>query len=166
VKALAEPTEVLNLNVSSKTATSITLSWSPPAEGPSSVEDYLFRYSSNGTTWSSPLGITTSTTATVSGLNRGQTYYFQVAARNSIGNGPWQSSVFTAVPAVLPSAPVALAVSSKTATAVNLAWASPDNGGQSISDYAIQYSTDGINWTTTNDGVSATISISRGRSNS
>ena len=110
VKALAEPTEVLNLNVSSKTATSITLSWSPPAEGPSSVEDYLFRYSSNGTTWSSPLGITTSTTATVSGLNRGQTYYFQVAARNSIGNGPWQSSVFTAVPAVLPSAPVALAV--------------------------------------------------------
>ena len=50
---------------------------------------------------------------------------------------------------------------------VFLGWTAPsDNGGYAITDYRIQYSTDGIGWTTFDDGVStATTALITGLSN-
>ena len=43
-------------------------------------------------------------------------------------------------------------------TQVQLSWSAPDNGGASITDYIIQYSTDNSTWSTFSDGTSTTTS--------
>ena len=58
------------------------------------------------------------------------------------------------IPAVAPSTPAAPAITSKTATSISLPWTAPDNGGRPITDYRIEYSTDGTIWTVFADSFS------------
>jgi fibronectin type III domain protein len=60
------------------------------------------------------------------------------------------------VDACKPSAPAVTATVGSTSGSVRLTWAAPNNGGARISDYTIQRSTNGSEWTTLNDGVRAT----------
>ncbi|WP_191282784.1 fibronectin type III domain-containing protein [Pseudolysinimonas yzui] len=67
------------------------LAWVTPAsDGGSPITDYVVEYSSDGgTTWSIFAdGVSTATTARVTGLVAGQAYLFRVSAVNAVGAGP------------------------------------------------------------------------------
>jgi len=72
---------------------SAVLSWTAPTAGASDITDYTIQYSTDDSNWTTfDDGVTTGTTATVTGLTSGTTYYFRVAAVNSSGTGDFSSS--------------------------------------------------------------------------
>ena len=140
---------------------SIRLSWTAPTQnGGSAITDYVAQFSADsGATWSTfSDSISTSTTTTVTGLTNGLTYQLRVSAVNSVGTSAY-SSVVIAVPwaASLPSAPLDLAIASYGLNQVGLSWTIPaTNGGDTISDYVVEYSsTSGSTWTTFTDLVTS-----------
>lgn len=94
----APPSVPLNLTATAGNK-QVSLSWNTPnSDGGVSITDYIVQYSTDGNTWTIfNDGVSTSTSATVTGLTNGTLYYFQVAAINSIGTGPYTNSV-TATP--------------------------------------------------------------------
>jgi Concanavalin A-like lectin/glucanases superfamily/Fibronectin type III domain len=71
------------------------VSWTAPAAIPQApVTDYFIQYSSDsGSTWTTfSDGVSTSTSATVTGLTNGMAYVFRVAAVNVIGIGAYSSA--------------------------------------------------------------------------
>ena len=67
------------------------------------------------------------------------------------------------VPLTVPSAPRSLRAVGADGQAT-LTWRPPaSTGGAAIVDYRIEYSVDGMTWTTVDDGISTTTSNSRGR---
>ena len=77
----------------------VELNWTAPdLDGGSSIRDYLVQVSRDGRSWKTVWdGVSTGTSATVSGLTNGRKYSFRVAARNDAGLGPW-TAVTTATP--------------------------------------------------------------------
>ncbi len=130
----------------------VLLNWTAPADnGGTVITDYTIQYSGNGgSNWTTfPHSASTTTTATVTGLTNGTAYLFQVAAVNGVGAGNWSSNPSTVSPRTVPAVPISV-----TGTAGNgnvlLNWAAPaNNGGSVITDYAVQYSSNGgSSWTT------------------
>jgi len=134
--------------------TQVELSWSAPSNGGSSITDYVIQYSTDNSSWSTfSDGTSTGTTATVTGLTNGQQYYFKVAAVNSVGIGSYSSSA-TATPMTTPSQIIISSIE-RTANAATLIWSAPSNGGSSITDYTIKYSSNnGNTWNVFVDGTS------------
>ena len=140
---------------------SVRLSWTAPTQnGGSAITDYVAQFSADsGATWSTfSDSVSTSTTTTVTGLTNGLTYQLRVSAVNSVGTSAY-SSVVIAVPwaASLPSAPLDLAIASYGLNQVGLSWTIPaTNGGDTITDYVIEYSSSsGSTWATFTDPVSS-----------
>ena len=138
----------------------VSLVWSAPASnGGASITDYVIQYSSStGTTWSTFAdGTSTATTATVTGLTNGSSYIFKVAAINSAGTGNYSSASSSVQLVGAPGAPTSVVGTTGDAQ-VSLVWSAPSsNGGASITDYVIQYSSDsGSTWFTFADGTSST----------
>lgn len=74
----------------------VTLEWVvPSSNGGATITDYIIEYSgNNGSTWTIfEDGVSSSRSATVTGLTNGETYIFRVAAVNSVGTGPYSSTV-------------------------------------------------------------------------
>ena len=141
--------------------TEIPLSWSAPVNnGGSALTDYLVEYklSSAGVWTTFSDGVSTATTATVTGLTNDLSYDFRVSAINAIGTGA-ASSVVSGTPTP-PTAPNQ--VQSVEVTAVNqqvlIHWDVPSDGGSALTDYLVEYklSSAGV-WTTFSDGVSTSI---------
>ncbi len=156
--------------------TQISLIWTDPIiTGDYVITDYIIEYSDDaGTTWNVFVdGTSTATSATITGLTNGQSYDFRVSAINIVGTSV-PSTIATAIPAAIPStipsttpdAPTGLSAISGN-TEVSLSWTAPsDTGGTPITDYKVEYSTDGTTWTTFNDGIStATSTIVTGLTN-
>ncbi len=140
---------------------SVRLSWTAPTQnGGSAITDYVAQFSADsGATWSTfSDSVSTSTTTTVTGLTNGLTYQLRVSAVNSVGTSAY-SSVVIAVPwaASLPSVPLDLAIASYGLNQVGLSWTIPaTNGGDTITDYVIEYSSSsGSTWATFTDPVSS-----------
>jgi titin len=70
---------------------SVTESWSAPSTGGTPITDYLVRTSPDNATWTQMDTSSTSTGYTWSPSSTA-TFYVQVAAVNSAGQGPWSSS--------------------------------------------------------------------------
>ena len=68
------------------------------------------------------------------------TYYFSVRARNANGAGPWSVVDSETTAAGTPGKPV-LTATPDGATSVVLTWTAPDSGGSTITNYAVQVST-------------------------
>lgn len=142
----------------------VAVTWVAPANGGAAITGYTLEYSSNSgstwTNWSSAIS-SSATTETVTGLTNGTAYVFRVAATNSIGTSAWSSSSASTSPAALPSAPT---LSALTAGANNVAltWNAPSStGGFAITDYRIEYSSNGgSSWSTFAHTASAATSIS------
>ncbi|WP_405079196.1 fibronectin type III domain-containing protein [Paenibacillus chitinolyticus] len=125
------PTAPSGLTLSSKTATSVSLSWNASSDnvGVSSYE--VFRTGNGATNASS--GTTSGTSMTVSGLNSGAAYTFYVKAKDSKGNVSGASSSLSVTLTVpdtqAPTAPANLRAS-LSGTDLSLTWTgSTDNVG-------------------------------------
>ena len=148
--------------VGSPSSAQVTVTWTAATANGRSVTDYLIQFSSNsGSTWSTFAdGTSTSTSATVTGLTNGTAYLFRVAAVNSAGTSSYSTASASVTPQSVPSLPLSVAGSGGN-TQVALVWTTPaSNGGRSITDYLVRYSSDsGSSWTMFSDGVSTATSV-------
>ena len=136
-----------------------TLSWAAPAsDGGRAITDYKVEYRpTSAANWQAfTRAISTATTATVTGLTNGTGYVFRVSAVTAAGQGGLSDVSAEVVPAVqLPGFPQSLSGRSGD-SAVVLTWSAPAfDGGGAISDYTVQYSTDGSSWQTFSRAASA-----------
>jgi Fibronectin type III domain len=161
VTAIALPGAIASAPTATASPGQIVLSWSAPSSnGGSAITDYLIQYSTNGgTSWQTwAHTASTATTATLTGLTTGSSYTFKISAINSLGTGT-ASTASTAAIAQAATAPSAVAQPTATLGSnpgeVVLSWSAPAANGSAITDYVVQYSTDGGNtWITFNDGTS------------
>ena len=73
--------------------TQIDLSWGAAAANGSAITRYEYRYRKSGaSSWSSWTSVGAATSVTVSSLDSGQTYNFEVRAVNGVGTGPESST--------------------------------------------------------------------------
>ena len=120
----------------------VTLSWTAPAsDGGSQVSGYnVFDGTTTDLSRSAPVTNVTGTTVTLPALTNGTTYYFQVAAVNTAGQGPLSDEV-SAVPVTVPGAPTGLTAKPGNAQ-VTLSWTAPaSNGGSKVSGYDLYVGT-------------------------
>jgi hypothetical protein len=123
----------------------VSLAWTAPASnGGSAITGYrVYRSTSaGGETLYTSLGNVTSYTDV--GLANGTTYYYKVAAVNSVGTGPLSNerSAAPVAGATVPGAPQNLVAVQNKPKGIALAWsASATNGGSAITGYRILRST-------------------------
>jgi len=80
----------------------VSVSWTAPASnGGAAITDYVVQYSTSASSGFATFsdGTSTATTATVTGLTNGTSYYFKVAATNSVGTGNFSDASATVTPA-------------------------------------------------------------------
>jgi uncharacterized repeat protein (TIGR02543 family) len=96
----------------------VTVVWSTPASNGSTITDYLIAYSlsADGTYTTFADGVSTATSATVTGLTNGTAYYFKVAAKNSVGTGSYSAASADATP-TMPTLTISYAAGSGSGTA-------------------------------------------------
>ena len=84
-----------SLATTSVATTSVALSWSAPtSSGSSSITDYVVEYSLDNSSWTTFAdGTSTSTSATVTGLQPGTPHHFRVSAKNASSTGTVSSTV-------------------------------------------------------------------------
>src|SRR5205807_332875 len=118
----------------------VGLTWQAPgSNGGSPITNYkLYRGLAPGSeTLLTTVGAVTSYTDTA--VTNGVTYYYQVSAVNSVGEGPRsnEASATPTAPATPPGAPQGLSATAGDAT-VTLTWSAPSsNGGSPITNYRI-----------------------------
>ena len=93
----------------------LTVSISAPATGDYSISDYDVRTSTDDATWGSATSAGTSGSYTITGLTNGTTYYVQVRAESTAGNGAWSDSS-SAAPVAAPATATNTPVPSNTPT--------------------------------------------------
>ncbi len=131
-------------------ADSITLTWTAPNSGGSDITGYQLRIY-DGTKWA----IEASPAADDlmykdEGLPPGKRQYYILAARNSMGYGPWSAAASAMTAAGAPDAPTLMATATGT-DSIQLTWNVPDANGATITGYEIvTWDTTGEAWGTTN----------------
>ncbi len=139
-------------------STSVALSWTAS----SNALNYIVRYAPSGTTSWTTLAPTSSTNATVTGLNSGATYLFEVSAVNIAGASGWSSAVSATTPAVdLPGVPNALSTGATTSTSLPVFWLPPSSGGQPTS-YTVRYKISGTGSWQTVSGIAGLTTVLTG----
>ena len=137
----------------------VTLTWQAPAnDGGSSITGYQVRYRQADTENYSSWRNVTGTSTTVTGLENGVTYEFQVRAVNSVAPGePAEATESLAESA--PGAPGNLQTSVGDRR-ITLSWSAPEDGGSQILRYEYRYRSSGGSWSDwmTTSGTSTTIS--------
>jgi hypothetical protein len=133
-------------------ATSVSLAWvAPTSDGDSPITDYAVEFGPDTASYTAVTRTpSTAATQTVTGLTASTEYVFRVAAVNAVGTGAFTSPITrTTLAPTVPGAPTGLSgIGGGAYIYVPLSWTAPaDNGGAAITDYAIQYTTDGTNWT-------------------
>ena len=139
-----------------------TLSWVPASTlSQLPISDHEIQFSADGSSWITfSDGVSTSASATVTGLTSGSSYFFRVRSKNSAGAGAYATTPSAISIGLPPSAPTGLAAAAGERS-VSLSWSVPSsNGGVAISDYQIEYSVDsGATWTAVTRSASTTTSF-------
>lgn len=128
--------------VVSKTSasTSMNFTWTVPANNGAAITNYELQWSGTAD-FASIVGSDTSpgNTKTLPGFALATKYFFRVRAINSIGPSAWSS--VTSYPNV-PTAPSSVGVASVNSTTLTASWNAPtSDGGDSITNYELQWST-------------------------
>ncbi len=128
-------------NVSAASATSLSVSWSAPANAGPAITDYDHRHrTSPDGSWTEVTGTTSTTlSATIAGLAEGTSYDVQVRATNDEGTGDWSdsgtdSTDANAAPSFDSSATFSAAENQTVAGTVE---ASDSDTGDNVTGYAI-----------------------------
>jgi hypothetical protein len=142
------PSEPTGLSATSNVSTQSVLTWTVPARnGGSPIKDYVVQYSTSATFASAVTtftdGVNASTGATVTGLTNGTTYYFRVAAVNSVGTGLY-SGTANATPSTVPGTPTNVQGTPNGVTSSTVTWTAPAaaNTGPNFTDitgYKVEY---------------------------
>ena len=142
-------------SVSAASVTSLTVSWSAPAnEGPA-ISDYDVHYRAGDSTttsgdWTTLAHDGTAASATIAGLSEDTSYQVQVRATNAEGTGDWsEAGVGTTSANAAPSAPTDLSAIADGSTQIDLSWNAPaSDGGAAVTGYRIEVSENGgTTWT-------------------
>lgn len=123
-------------DVSARTASSITFSWTEgPSNGGNTVIDYRVSYDQATGTWTSLANEHTEKVYTASGLSPGLTYSFKVEARNEFGFSEYSDTVqiLCAMHPETPDAPSTTVVGDS----VVFEWAAPADNGTPITAYSV-----------------------------
>ncbi|MBT6460751.1 MAG: fibronectin type III domain-containing protein, partial [Planctomycetaceae bacterium] len=154
------PVQVTDLAATAQDG-AVGLTWTVPTST-LTVTSHQIQYKkqsdSTWTTFSGTIAIEESVaTATVTGLDNGVVYSFEVVAVNAVGSSP--AATVSAEPFELPGV-VQNLTASNAGNRVNLTWSAPtSDGGSDITDYAVQYRlASSSTWLTYNDGVSTGLS--------
>ena len=119
-----------------------SLTWTKPArDGGLPITDYVVEYRRlKDAFWTVFAdGVSTATTATVTGLVNGANYAFRVRAKSAFGESASSAESNYITVRGLAGAPTGLVATGGDAVA-NLSWTAPaDNGGGTITDYRIEY---------------------------
>lgn len=114
----------------------VVLSWSDAASASAVASHSVYRGTAPGQETLLASGVT-GTGYTDSALVRGTTYYYRVAAINSMGSSDLSTELSVPVPAaVVPAAPTIRSLT-HTATSASLSWADGANGGSSITGHSV-----------------------------
>jgi adhesin/invasin len=129
----------------------------PASDGGSAITNY--EYSVNGgTSWSTRSPASTTSPVVITGLVDGTSYSVALRAVNGVGAGA-ASSTSSGTPIGVATAPTGLAATGGNASA-SLTWTAPAiDGGAAITDYAVQYSTNGTSWSTFAHAASTSTAI-------
>jgi hypothetical protein len=129
--------------------TGIDVSWTAPAfNGGSAITDYVVEYASANTDYVVFAdGVSTGTSAKVTGLTQGVEYTFRIAAKNIAGQGAYSAESLDAIATArtVPGAPTATASSTRDG-AIELEWkfvAPETDGGSEIIQYDVEWATVG-----------------------
>ena len=123
----------------------LTVSWSAPSDGGSSITGYEVWYSPH-TSSQSWTRTTTARSVTLTGLSNGISYAVYVRAKNTIGSGSW-SDAAAGTPVASASVPGKVGRPSVTAGdgSLTVSWSAPSNGGATITSYGV--------WARSQDGT-------------
>ena len=136
----------------------VTLRWTAPSrDGGSAITGYEYRYREEGGSYGGWRAASSSTSATVTGLDNGTTYEFQVRARNDIGPGSESSTASAMLDESVPGAPTGLTATGGDGS-VTLNWGAPEDGGSQILRYEYLYAATGetsSDWETVSGGRGA-----------
>ena len=140
----------------------VRLSWKAPTSTAGiRVADYAVQYSTNGgASWATVRdGVSTRTSAVLSGLTIGRDHIFRVASVGRAGTGDFSSPSGVVRPATVPQAPVRLMATAGLGQAI-VSWASPvSDGGSPITQYLVQYAPRGGRWVTATSVGGSTTSV-------
>ncbi len=146
----------------------LAMSWMAPAANGASISDYDVHYrpvTRPERPWAQWNASDDSTTrsATITGLDNGQSYEVQVRATNSVGDSDW-SDATSATPLGVPSKPGAPTLVAGN-TQISVTWTAPAANGALITDYDVRYklSTAGSNafveWNASDDSTTRSATI-------
>lgn len=109
------------------------------------ITDYQYRVSTDGASWGAAVSMGTDRVDTFSAIST-QQYFFQTRAISAEGAGAWSTSGTT--PGV-PSAPPSITTTRSARDVTVNVGSSATNGGSTITNYFVQYSTNsGSTWST------------------
>ena len=156
----AVPDEITDLTASAQDG-AVGLTWTVPAST-LTVTSHQVRYKKQSDPdWTPSLGAIvvneSAATTTITGLDNGVDYVFEVVSVNAVGSSPAAST--SATPFALPGAVTNFAaVNAGNSVALN--WSAPlSDGGGTITDYTVQYRlASSSTWITFADGVSTGLS--------
>jgi len=152
------PDNPRNLSVTAVGRTVLRISWTAPTnDGGAAITGYRVEVSNDGNAFLELVGNTgtTATTYIHRGRSVGETRYYRVYALNSVGRSlvalaPTASgTTVDATMMTVPGDPTGLTATASGRTLIQLTWAAPaDNGGDAITGYRIEVSSDGsTGWT-------------------
>ena len=130
----------------------------PASNGGSAITNYEYS-TDGGTNWTTGSPAATTSPLVITGLTNGTTYQVKLRAVTAAGSGA-ASSPSSGMPLTVPGAPTSL-VAIGGSTNAALTWTAPaSNGGSAITDYAVQYSSNGGgSWSTFAHAASTTAAI-------
>ena len=113
--------------------------WGCPLDNGARVSEFDFQWRPQGGSFSASIVVSVAARE-LTGLSNGTTYEVRVRARNSVGTGPW-SSVGTGTPAAERPGQVFGVDAEGGDGEVDVSWVEPDNGGDAIIRYEVQWRT-------------------------
>ena len=148
------PDAPTGLTASAVGQSGIDLAWTAPAySGGSAVTGYRIEVSDDaGATWTDRVANTGSAATAYShtGLSAEDTRHYRVSAINSAGTGNASNvaNATTLMADTAPDPPTNLSATAVGRTRIDLAWTAPsNNGGQAVTGYKIEVSSDGTSFT-------------------